>query len=205
MTINEPDIVHAIREYLEQNPHSGATAIHSWVKKRGKGRFGETIIWKVLKSMAQSGELERDEQENKRTFYSLADMSQNISKQLDTIFKDLETLHEKLEVFHKKYHEAKSQTKQNYLFRLMDLVEIARKLMKIQAIVSLLEGFAVFRKHKSWKNITTSIDDTWDSIRGNAGHQSGHNEQENKFFQELIWSVQGYHVEESLEKYSGFK
>ena len=44
MTIDEPQIKQLIREYLQKNPHSGATVLHRWVFEHGKGNFGETAI-----------------------------------------------------------------------------------------------------------------------------------------------------------------
>jgi len=203
MTIDEPRIKHFIREFLGKNPHSGATVLHTWVMRQGNGSFGETAIWKTIKSMANSDELDEDRQENKRTFYSLGDITRDISKKLDSLAKDLESIRENLTEFHTKYHSQKSQTEQNYLTRLMELTTTARTLLKSQSYLFLVAGFPDFKTHKSWKNINKTVDELWQSIRANAGHQIGNN---NKFFQELIWSLQGFvRDEHSTKAYSGLK
>ncbi len=188
MTIDEPQIKQCVREFLQKNPHSGATVLHRRVFEQGKGSFGETAIWKTIKAMAKNGELEVDLQENKRTFYSLGDITREISKTLDTLTDDLETIQESLNDFHNKYHTTKSQTKLNYLTRLMELANISRSLLKTQSFIFLVVGFPDFVTHKSWKHINKTIDELWNSIRGNASHQLDH---EGKFFQELIWSLRG--------------
>jgi len=203
MTRIEPRIEHFIREFLVNNPHSGATVLHTWVKDQGKGSFGETAIWKSIKAMATSGELVEDRQENKRTFYSLGDITRDISKKLDSITKDLESIRERLNDFHTKYNTPKSQTEQNYLTRLMGLTTIARTLLKSQSYLFLVGGFPAFKTHKSWKNINKTVDELWNFITANAGHQLGNND---KFFQELIWSLQGFvRDEHSTKAYSGLK
>jgi len=203
MTIDEPRIKHFIREFLGNNPHSGATVLHTWVMKQGNGSFGETAIWKTIKAMANNDELEEDRQENKRTFYSLGDITRDISKKLDSLAKDLESIRERLTDFHTKYNTPKSQTEQNYLTRLMELTTIARTLLKSQSYIFLVVGFPDFKTHKSWKNIDKTVDELWKSIRANAFHQLGNND---KFFQELIWSLQGFvRDEHSTKAYSGSK
>ena len=186
MTELDPNIRRFIREFLHHNPHSGATFLHSSVMERGNGSFGQTAVWKTIKNMAKSGELEVDTQENKRTFYSLGDVSQSVSKILDVMVKDLEEIQEELNEFHKQYSKPKSQTELNYSFRLMDLVTISRSLLGSQSYLFLVEGFPDFITHKSWKNINKTVDHLWLSIRANAIHQLGNND---RFLQEMIWSL----------------
>jgi len=203
MTIDEPEIKRYIRDFLENNPHSGATLLHSSVMEIGKGRFGQTAIWKTIKAMAESGELEADRQENKRTFYSLGDITRDISETLDSLARDLESIRESLTNFHTKYYTSKSQTEQNYLTRLMELTTIARTLLKNQSYIFLVVGFPNFKTHKSWKNINKTVDKLWQSIRTNAFRQLGNND---SFYQELIWSLQGFvRDEHSAKAYSGLK
>jgi len=186
MTIDEPEIKQFIREFLQKSPHSGSTLLHSSVMERGNGRFGQTAIWKTIRDMADSGELESDVQKNKRVFYSLGDVSQSVSKILDVMVNDLEEIREELNEFHTQYHKPKSQTEQNYTRRLMDLVTIARRLLGGQSYLFLVEGFPDFKTHKSWKSINKTVDELWQSIRGNALHQLGNND---RFLQEMIWSL----------------
>lgn len=202
MTIDAPEIKQFIREFLSKNPHSGSTLLHTWIMEHGNGRFGQTAIWNTIRDMADSGELVADVQKNKRVFYSLGDIARDVSKILDVMVKDLEEIQEELNEFHTKYHTPKSQTESNYAIRLMDLVTIARTLLGSQSYLFLAEGFKDFTTHKSWKNINKTVDELWKSIRGNAGHQSGNN---NRFFQELIWSLRAPRREKFESVYSGYK
>jgi len=186
MTIDEPEISRYIREFLHHNPHSGATLLHDEVMGMGKGHFGQTAVWKTIKTMVESGELEVDTQENKRTFYSLGDVARDVSKILDVMVMDLEEIQERLDEFHNNYTKPKSQTELNYSFRLMDLVNIARSLLGSQSYLFLVANIPDFTTHKSWKNINKTIDHLWNYIRANAGHQSGNN---SRFLQEMIWSL----------------
>ena len=137
--------------------------------------------------MSESGELTEELLENKRKFYSLTDIEQDIEKYLDHFFKDLTKLEDRLTKFHKDYAKPSQQSEINYMERLTNLTQITGELLKIQGTVKLVEGFPVFQKHKSWKALQKIIDEQWNSISGNAGHQT---KQNSKFFQEIIWSIQ---------------
>ena len=202
MIVDEPKIRHIIREILEKEVKLGATQLHRQVYEEGNGKLGETAIWKIITFMAKNGELTEELLENKRKFYSLTDMNNDVSRVLDSLFKDLEIIRDKLNLFHENYHTPKSQTESNYLIRLMELTKISRELMIKQSYLSLTMIFPAFTKHKSWKSLNKTIDELWKSITANASHQIGNN---NKFYQELIWSIQGYARDEhSTKLYSGF-
>jgi len=186
--VDEPKIRHIIREILEKEVKLGATQLHRQVYEIGNGELGETAIWKIITFMAKNGELSEELLENKRKFYSLTDMTNDISQILDPIFRDLEIINEKIIKFHEDYKEEKMQNEANYLVRLLELTKISRALMKSQSYLSLTKDFKQFSKHRSWKRLNKTIDELWTLIRGNANIQKGNN---NKFFQELVWSLQG--------------
>jgi len=195
-----------IRETLEKEGRMRGTALHREVFSNGRGykntKFGEQAVWNVMTSRVEQGALIKESEGKQAVFYSLTDITNNISKILDGLFKDFEVILERLEIFHEHYAKPKSQTESNYLIRLMELTKISRELMKKQSYLSLVIGFKNFSQHKSWKRLNKTVDELWTSIRWNAVHQLGNND---KFLQELIWSLQGYARDEHSKKlYSGF-
>ncbi len=198
MTIDEPKIKRFIHKILESEGTLGSTALHRQVydmgkDAKGRNEFGETAIWKVILKMEEIGELTSEILPNKRKNYSLTDITQEVSRVLDSLFKDLDEIEERLTKFHKKYFNPKNQTEANYMTRLDDLTTIAKMLLRKQSYLILTNNLIQFKKHKSKKSLDKRIDDLWDSIRHNAYHQL--NKKSSKFFQELIFSVQGYEVQ----------
>jgi len=156
MTVAE-EIRHEIREFLSVNGKSRGKTIADHVILKGIG--SEKTVYREIKEMWKSGELNKTEHSRAFIEYELVEMSEVIEKRLEYTQHVVDNIDENLTNFYAKLKNPKK--KMHKLDRLYFIVSRMKQLQTIETLLRIYENHEAFKKSKTYTEQKRKIVEFW--------------------------------------------
>lgn len=137
----------------------------------------EKTVYKEISTLVQAGEIERRVHSKTRIEYELVNLSEAISNQLKNLYQEIEMIYFEISNF------LSISDEENFTFyeRLRSVIHQIHIVQSTDGIMRLLSYYPAFKKDQMYSQITRKINDCWESIMDNIGHQ-----QEEHFLNDVL-------------------
>ena len=155
MALDTEEIRHEIREFLKSNGRSRGKTMADHVIFQGIG--SEKTVYREIKEMTQSGELDKFEHNRANIEYELVEFSKSIENRIKHFIHVLNNFEQNLKEF-------ENDNSKSKLERLMFLVTRCRQLQTVETLLHLLENSEAIKKSKLFIEHKKRVDKFWKII-----------------------------------------